>query len=503
MQKYSLLLLLLMAAACRESFLDLSPADRFTQDNYWKTKEHAEAAVNGAYAALVANWIWGGNNPVVLEVATPNAYNNNNTNGFNNLAQGIQDAANTAIVNNTWNGCYTGIGRTNNLLANIDRIAMDEALKKRFKGEARFLRALFYFPLWDLYNGAPLITDATNYETQSSLPRNKPEELLAQMLQDLDSAAAALPASYGSTDRGRATSGAALALKARLLLYAGQWAAAAKAAKMVIDQHTYSLFPDYRALFYPENENNPEVIFDVQYKFPEFTHGLDIALDQYNTVAPLPGLVNDYYAIDGKPVDKSPLYDPQQPYNNRDPRLQQTIIVMGSQYKGATVTEGQYPQTGFGQKKYSIYKDNEKPAAIKADGQSELNVMVLRYADVLLMYAEAQNEAAGPDASVYEAVNAVRARAGMPVFPAQLSKDEMRVEIRHERRIELAGEGLCYYDMRRWKTAAALMSTEIYNVKGERIGTRHFDPQRDYFWPVPSVAIQNNPALTQNPLYGK
>ncbi len=304
MKKYIILLALSgsLLTACQDSFLDVQPTDRFTQDNYWKTREHAEAALSATYAALLNNGLFGGNTPVLFEVATPNAYTYNNIGGFGNIAQGTHNAANTAVINNQWNACYGGIGRANNLLTNIENVKMEDALKKRFIAEAKFLRAAFYFPLWSLYGGAPLILDATNLEAQGTLPRNSPEELLSQMLKDLDEAAPELPLSYGGNDKGRATRGAALALKARALLYANRWTEAAAAAKAVMGLNTHRLFPDYRGLFYPENEGNEEVIFDVQFKFPEFTHGLDINLDQFNVVAPLPDLVNDYYMTDGKPL---------------------------------------------------------------------------------------------------------------------------------------------------------------------------------------------------------
>ncbi|MGX5819319.1 RagB/SusD family nutrient uptake outer membrane protein [Chitinophaga lutea] len=493
----------LLATACGDAFLDVKPTDRFTNDNYWKTREHAEAALTATYAALLEDGLYGNNTPVMYETASPNAYNYNNSGGYNNLAQGVHDAANTSAINNAWRAAYLGIGRANTLLARIDGIAMDSALKVRFKAEAKFLRAVFYFPLWNLYNGAPLILDEPDFGKQAALPRNSAESLLTQILKDLDEAAPELPTTYGGTDKGRATRGAALAFKARVLLYAGRWAEAAAAAKAVIDSKVYTLYPDYRALFYLENEGNQEVIFDAQFKFPEFTHGLDMALDEFNTVAPLPTIVDDYYAKDGLPITTSPLYNPARPYDNRDPRLNATYTVIGSQYKGALVKEGQYPRTGYGQKKYTIYKDDIKPAVIQPSGQSELNYIILRFADVLLTYAEAQNEAAGPSQPVYDALHLVRLRAGMPDIPSGLSQADLRKEIRHERKIELAGEGLYFFDMRRWKTAETEMNGDIYNFKKQRIDTRRFNPQRDYYWPVPSVAIQENPGLEQNPAYGK
>ncbi|WP_129716240.1 RagB/SusD family nutrient uptake outer membrane protein [Pedobacter sp. SYP-B3415] len=500
MKKYLYLLFLLPVLPACQNFLDVTPTDRFTQDTYWRTKDQAEAALNATYAALFYNVYAAGS--VYTDALTPNSYQYNNE--YNLISRGLHNAA-TGFFNDAWNGSYRGIGRANNLLANIDQVPMDVALKERFKAEAKFLRALFYLPLWNYFGGAPLITSATDFENQASLPRNKPEELLAQILKDLDEAGSgtALPLSYSGTDKGRATRGAALALKARVLLYASRWAEAADAAKQMMDLKSHNLFPDYRGIFFLENEGNTEVIFDLQYRFPEFTHSLDISLDQQLGSAPLPDLLNDYYATDGRPISSSAVYNAQRPYENRDSRLQATIIVPGSQFKGATVTPVQYPSTGLGMKKYTIFKDNERPVAAPTSGTSELNYILLRYADVLLMYAEAKNEATGPEQSIYDALNLIRTRAKMPAVSAGQSRDQLREEIRHERRIELAGEGLYYNDLRRWRKADQLLNGDVRNLAGNRIDSRQFNAARDYLWPVPSIAIQNNPALSQNPGYNK
>lgn len=517
MKKYIYITLTLFAlTGCKESFLDVTPTDRFTQDNFWNTQEKAEAALNATYATLLnSNSFYSARNFIYLDALTPNTYQYNADENI--ISRGLHNA-NTGTFNTTWNICYQGIGRANNLLANIDNVSMDDATKKRYKAEAKFLRALFYFPLWNLYGGAPVITDAPpksfddpNYITQATAPRNTANEVLSQILKDLDEAIAndVLPLTTTGAAKGRATRGAAQAFKARVLLYAGRWEEAAAAAKQVIDSKAYSLFSSYRGLFYLENEGNSEVIFDVQYKLPEFAHSLDVMLDQQLGNAPLPTLVNDYYATDGKPIATSALYNAAAPYENRDPRLQATVIIPGTTFKGAKVTENQYPSTGYGLKKYTIFKDNEKPANVPTANNSELNLIVIRYADVLLMYAEAMNEAFGPEAgadkglTVSAAVNLVRKRVNMPDLPVGLTKEQMRAEIRHERRIELAGEGLYYFDIRRWKIAEQVLNTDVYNIKGARIDSRAFNPNRDYLWPIPSIAIQNNSALEPNPNYGK
>lgn len=496
MQKMIYLTVTILLCSCNKSFLDTEPTDRYVQETFWQTKEQAEAGLNGIYAVLTNGGFYGGVTPISRETLSPNNYAYNNDNNL--IASGNQ-LSNTATYNNAWNASYRGVGRANNLLANISNINMDAALKKRYIAEAKFLRALYYFPLWHLFGGSPLILEKPDFSTQSNLPRNSAAELLTQIIKDLDEASVDLPLTQSSTDKGRATKGAALALKARALLYAGRWTEAAAAARAVIDSKAYSLFADYRGVFLLENEGNAEVIFDVQYKIPEFGTGIDVGLDAQNTSAPTPDLVNDYYAKDGLPISESPLYSAANRYANRDPRLQATVIVPGSNYKGRVVTATQYPRTGFGQKKYTIYKDNEVPVKSLTTGESELNYILLRYADVLLMYAEAQNEAVGPDASVYSALNLIRKRAGMPDVTPALSQQQLRREIRHERRIELAGEGLYYYDVLRWKTAEQVLNADVQNAGGQRVDTRRFNAARDYFWPIPSIAIQENPALKQNP----
>lgn len=201
---------------------------------------------------------------------------------------------------------------------------------------------------------------------------------------------------------------------------------------------------------------------------------------------------------DGKSIQESPLYDPAKPYENRDPRLHQTIVIPGYMYRGGIVNMTKYFSTGFGFKKYTTYKDNVSQSSIT---NSEINFIVLRYADILLMYAEAQNEVAGSDASVYDALRLIRLRAGIPDVPAGLSKDQMREVIRRERRIELAGEARYYNDIRRWRTAEVVLNGTDLNSKGQVVQKRSFNPQRDYLWPIHAITIQDNRALEQNPGY--
>lgn len=332
------------------------------------------------------------------------------------------------------------------------------------------------------------------------MPRTPKEEVVAQIISDLDEAAGLLPVSNSSSDKGRVTKGAALALKARILLYNEKWTEAATAAKEVIDLEVYGLFPDYRGMYMPVNENNEEVIFDIQYQLPEFQQGMDHVIYVLNRPAPLKGLVDAYLMIDGKSIDESPLFDKANPYENRDPRLLQTIVCIGYPYNGRITVSDDVVTTGFGQKKLTAYPDDQKITINQ--GNSDLNFIVIRYAEVLLTYAEALNEAsAAPGDEVYEALNKIRSRptVDMPEIEQGLNKEQMRDVIRLERRIELACEGFYYSDIRRWRIAEFVNNGPIHNYKGVVIENRSFNKDRDYLWAIPSTEIQENNQLTQNP----
>jgi len=490
----TLILSALALVSCNDSYLDTISTDTYNDENFWKTESQLLSVINGCYAVTLGY----SNYKLHVDNITPNSYN---MSGQVQLAQGTHDASNDNWFYSVWDLNYKGIGRVNNLLAHIDKVDIDATIQNRIKGEAYFLRALFYSDLVSFYGGVPLILEAPDFVNQKNLPRNSREEVISQILTDLDDASELLPLSYTGSDIGRATKGAALALKARVLLYESRWAEAASAAKEVIDLNQYGLFSDYRQLFMPANEGNKEVIFDVQYSSPDYTHDWNLAIDLQLNIAPLPDLVNSYYMKDGLPISESSLYDPSKPYENRDPRLLKTIAIPGYTFKGITIPSSKYYSTGYGYKKYTTYEDDVKYASDVTN--SPLNYIVLRYADVLLMYAEAKNEASGGDATVYNALNQIRKRAGMPDVTEGLTKDQLREVIRHERRIELAGEGLYYNDIRRWKTAEVVMNTSIVNSSGAVIQNRSFNKDRDYLWPIHTVTLEENPALEQNPGYSK
>lgn len=498
MKKIALYLTICLFFLGCEQFLTTKPTDVYTEETFWKTQKQAKAALAGVYEAL--NSMYDGGGLLVTENITPNAFGYSNAAGTNSIARGLHDAK-VNLAARIWDDAYRGIGRANMLLAHLDEIDMAESLKSRIKGEALFLRALFYHELVNYFGGVPLITEQPSIEKQADLPRSSRKEVVAQILKDLNTASKVLPLEYGPKTEGHATKGAALALKTRVLLYNKKWAEAATAAKAVMELNQYSLFPDYRALFLPQNEGNEEVIFAVQFKAPRLASNYDTILDLYGTVAPLDNLIHSYHTINGKSGDENPIDDSNHNFKNKDPRLLATIAYPGSMWKGKTVEVDDTPWTGYTFKKYTVYKDSIPHPEVQRQ-RSIIDYIYLRYSDVLLMYAEARNEASGPDASVYAALNKIRDRVGMPHVEKGLTKAEMREVIRHERRIELAGEGLYYNDIRRWKIAKEAMNGPIYNYQHQKIGERHIKTPRFLLLPIPLDEMHKNPKLKQNPGYG-
>jgi hypothetical protein len=215
----SLFVLLFATAGCKKELLDTQPTNKYNEGNFWESEAAAQAALSGCYSTLTADGLFGGEaTPLWEETATPNAYNYSNSMGFDLIAEGRQQSSNGGIIAQRWHDSYAGIGRCNTFLANVDRVEMSETTKTKMKGEAYFLRGLYYFMLENYYGGVPLILDPPNLETQADLPRTPREEVVAQIIKDLDSAALVLPLKNSKGNIGRATKCAAIALIARVLL---------------------------------------------------------------------------------------------------------------------------------------------------------------------------------------------------------------------------------------------------------------------------------------------
>jgi starch-binding outer membrane protein, SusD/RagB family len=491
--------------SCNEDLLEYKPSDRYTEDIFWQNEAQAQAGLAAIYNVLRLAGTYGGTaTPLWQETLTPNATHYHDP--YLQMVMGEHSPGWGGPIQWRWSHCYRGIGRANALIDQIDNVTMDAAKRNLWKAEAKFLRSLFYKILINHYGDVPLILEKPQL-AHAELPRTPKSEVLNQILTDLDEVAGVLPVNAAP---GRPTRGAALAIKTRLYLYNGMWNEAAATAKQVMDMQKYSLFPNYRGLFMPENQSNNEVIFEVVFQAPLYGHSFDLIHRQYNTACPLRDLIDAYLMADGSGISDSPDYNPNAYWENRDPRFRMTLVWPGSIYMGREVTESRFAYTGFTFKKYSVYDEsNQWDNVILNAGASDINYQVIRYADILLMYAEAKTELDQIDQSVYDAINQVRARAGMvgvqhndPSLPTYVAMDDqaaMRQTIRLERRIEFAGEGFYLMDILRWRTAHISMNGPARNFRNDVLHQRLFREDRDYLWPVPLYQMDENPNLVQNP----
>jgi hypothetical protein len=505
----------IITASCQKDFLNKRPQDTISPDVFWKTEDDAKAANIGCYSAL-----WDVTTEVLpyLDVLTPNAYSNYPWEGWKNISLSAQTPSTLGGMGNLYNGAYGGISATNNFLANIDNVQMDDSRKAVMKGEAYFLRAYYYSLLVNYWGGVVMPLGTPNIE-QINLKKSTKEEVYAQIEKDLLAAVQVLP--IEPSEKGHVTKGSAHGLLTRIYLYQEKWEKVTQAVAEV-KKLGYSLFPSYRGLFLEANENNSEVLFDVQFLEPRFATSWDIYLGIYepknsfgwSSIEPTQDLIDEYEMEDGsKYSSTNPIADPKDPNNNRDPRLDQTIFRKGVLYNSVPypVTDDGWPgiYTGYSYKKYTGYDNTTSlENVVKGGGKSQINGIVIRYADILLMYAEAINEMSGPTNEVYAAINEVRARPSvkMPPLPVGLTKEQMRDRIRHERRIEFAGEGLYYSDIRRWKIAEEVLNKSIVLNGGQTKGAiekRIFRKEKDYLMPFPQKDIDNAPGLKdqQNPGY--
>ncbi|MDX9882221.1 MAG: RagB/SusD family nutrient uptake outer membrane protein [Prolixibacteraceae bacterium] len=443
--------------------------------------------------------------------------------------------ANT-LFNNQWRHMYRSIRKCNLFIEKVTASTFDEDTKTGLLAQARFLRAYYYKSLIELYGGVPIITKVLRNDVEGEdifYPRNSYEECVGFIQTECTAAAGDLPQTVSGANLGRATKGAALALKGSMELYAGKWAEAAATNKQIMDMNVYKLFPDYGDLFYAANENNQEVIFDIQFapevkrkRINQFWGAVMVQKGAgWGSCCPTQNLIDCYEFKDGlTEAEGSSLFNPDNPYQNRDNRFYESIIYDGSTWRGekiytrlgiannaneinVTNKSGNAGRTGYFIKKLqdsTIYSTNSM-----LDGT---NFIVFRYAEILLNYAEAKNETSGPDQTVYDAVNQVRKRAGQPDLPTGLTKEQMRSKIRNERRVELAFEQKYFFDIIRWKTAEQIfsipvtgmkISTKNGNLVYEKIPIRTviFSPSKNYLQPIPQSVMDVNPELVQNPGY--
>ena len=543
MKRYWIMLLLtaltLSQYSCRRT-LETEPQDRLTDDLVFdqidKNADNARAFLMSVYQQLPDGYNRIDN--AFLDCATDDAVASRDGNLTDDFRKARISPQN--VIDNAWERNYNGIRRANIFLAKVDRVPTTTENKQYWKAETRFLRAFFYFELLKRWGGVPLMGDTVlTINDQLNYSRNTTQETVQYILAELNAVQdLLLPPTLADADYGRATKGAAMALKARLLLYwasplyntsndPARWSAAANAAADIVRLNNYTLATDFIGLFI--SAKNTEFIFNRQRTPDQSVEQNNGPVGYLNAAAgkgftsPSQELVDAFPMNNGLPItDTRAQYDPANPYDKRDPRLAATVFYNGSKWLNRSVETfdggldkpgGIITQTKTG---YYLRKFMGKFESASAYSNQQHHVILLRYAEVLLNLAEARNEEQGPVKEVVDALFALRKRAGILPgtdnrygIPATVSQTELRTIIQNERRIELAFEEHRHWDLRRWKLATATLNKPVTGMRitarqGGAFSYTRFEvtpatfADRLYWYPIPYSEIETNPNMRQN-----
>jgi len=572
-------ILLLAAAipACKKSgFLDQTVTTSLDETSTFKDSSNSMQFLNNIYSnigfATDPRRFNGGGFAAGLEAASDEAEgpNASSTNGFIQFATGSVNP--TIVPNDAWVIPYGNIRAVNQFLKHLPIIPFNNALKLQVAAEARFLRAWYYAIMLQHYGGVPLIGDSIYTATDHiTAKRNSYRQCVAYIISECDAAAAVLPATQSGAQYGRVSKGACLALKARVLLFGAsplfnnggqahglgngldsivaypdsdpaRWQLAADAAKAVIALGVFNLYVDstskpgelgygFQKLFI--QRYNTEYILAHMMPDNKYLESLWDVPSRGGSGGPHPyqEIVDAFPMSNGLAItDPASGYDPNNPYQNRDPRLGYSIIhdstvrATFATNQGTPVqlfinTNASPPVPASGDAVYNgtptglyIFKMMDPTIIQNGVGNTNRVLPLIRYPEVALNFAEATNEASGPTPEVYQAIEAIRRRAGLRPYqlPIGLDQAAMRTVIWNERRLELAFEGFRFFDTRRWMIAEQTDNLSMHGMEVDRgpgivykpfVVRKHNFTKAMYLWPIPLSEIAKSPALLQNPLY--
>ncbi len=536
----AILAIFTLLSSCDKS-LDLAPTDTVSDASFWKTTSDFEKAANAFYTGLDTH-----NNGLRDQDSDITVGYTSNTLSNGSLTLGGEFG---------WGSYYRTIRATTKITENYEKAVDIQSETARYAGEARFFRARSYHRLVSKFGGVPLIKTVLDLDSpELDAPRAKRVDVVAYILEDLDWAIKNLPyqSELTSNEIGRVTKGAALAMKSKALLFAGTWAkyhgtggesayltASIDASQTLINSGEHQIYMGgststaYRKLFLEEGQGSKETILARRFQEPHYHNSTRWIISHHNS--PTKQFADLYVCTDGLPINKSPLFNGYatmaSEFQDRDPRMQQTIIAPGSGFiynnsvLGPPTIGGSYGRTKSGYRTSKFISDN----ITAQQGRGYYDYMELRYAEVLLNHAEALFEKNGsiPDGQLNNSINKLRARVGLTFLTNALVTDnglDMLEEIRRERTIELIYEGFRYDDLRRWKQAENMLPVHLRGVKftgteysnsppnqGKNIPVdadgfviadnkdhRSWD-QKLYLFPIPTSQIKLNSNLTQNP----
>ncbi|MCE4563347.1 RagB/SusD family nutrient uptake outer membrane protein [Maribellus sp. CM-23] len=538
LKSFLLISILIGISSCGDE-LEQYPKDQFDKANFWTSEANAMIGLAGVYRGNInygtqvnpSDW-WTYCGLVFLEHATDNAFDRRGKNANQNRLTNGTLLANNAVIGTYWSGSYVRIAISNDFLENVGRVEMEDSKKNRMIAEARFIRACQYFYLSQFWGSVPLVTNTLTPDEANTVTKNPKSEIVAFVIKEFSEAAEDLPRykDMPASEFGRASKQAALAFLGRIYLAEGRYSEAASAYKQIIDFGDNIIDPNYATIFNTTNETSAENIFSVQYYEglagnALTQHALPANKGGWHIVNPLESLASQYDFTDGTPFSyDDPRFNSHNMAENRDPRFAATFLYDGCVFGGnvydchpdhsSSVDQLTYSKqatrTGYGLRKF--FDENFSGDLSTGYGG---NLPIIRYAEVLLSYLEAELEAGEPITQdlLDMTINKTRGRASVQM-PAITETDAtaLRPLLRKERRIELALEGIRYWDLLRWGILGETMQGDFWGASfpdatntgkvadptGHKrwwVDNKAFRTGQDEEWPIPESETNINPGL--------
>ena len=493
-------------SSCTKELEPVNP-NVITQVNFWKNETDVLSSLAATYKFLRSdayNSYWGYKGVQLVNGRGDDFFIRNDDKNMYQVTT-FSNTTTTSHPGNIFAGCYTGIFRANQVIENVPNISMADTLKKKYIAEAKFLRALNYFHLALYFSDVPIITKVPQERKDYFVKQSTQEMVWTQVVSDLQEAKSLLPVAYSSQWVGRATKGAAIGYLGKSYVYQKKWAEAENEFKLLVTPtgqaqapFSYNLLDNYEDNFLKGTDNNVESLFEIEMQnvggSASYTSTENANEGQGTTIAGgfAPTEVAGWFQA--YPTNK--MFDEFQKEKtitgDFDPRMYASIVW---DYPGATFYNKPYTSFSvvFGKKsrirKYQNWRDNNEGIFI-----SEINEKALRFADILLLYAETLTME-GRVIEAYPLVNRIRTRAKLATLPVGYNQGQMMTEIRHQRMVEFFREGQRFLDLRRW----GLLETEIANSDKE--GNQFFNLQKHAYFPIPQNEINTNPNIEQSPAW--